>query len=98
MTKDQEEAGITDCRGQSTEQQAALFGPLGHGEYQKGDVIRFRDAVSGQEVTGEIAYVRGPAPAIQGGKTHPTIYIVDVGDGIPHVAYQTDIIAEVEQE
>ena len=96
MTNSEQEAH-TPNRDQEAEK-AALFGPPGRGEYAAGDIIRFRDAVSGQELTGEIDYIRGPAPAIQGGKTHPTVYVVDVGDGSPHVAYQADIIMKIEQE
>ena len=79
---------------ETDEEKAALFGPSGRGEYKKGDTVRFRDAASGEVLTGEVDYVRAPAPAIRGGKTHPTAYVVDVGDGTPHIAYSGDIIEE----
>ena len=51
--------------GLSEEQEAALFGPPGHGEYQKkGETLCFRDPQSGEELTARVIYVRAPAPAI----------------------------------
>ncbi len=59
------------------EREAALFGPPGRG----GDSIRFRDPQSGEELTARMIYVRAPAPAIKGGKVHPTVYMVYVQGG-----------------
>ena len=81
---------------ETEEQRVALFGPHGRGEYKEGSIVRFYDAVSGQEMRGVIDYIRAPGPAIQGGKVLSTCYIIDVGDGSPHIAYQGDIIAVVE--
>jgi len=40
-----------------------------------GDTLRFKDPASGEELTAKVIFVRAPAPAIQGGKIHPTVYI-----------------------
>ena len=80
--------------GQSAEQQAALYGPQGKADHKKGDIIRFCSRDTGGEIlTGEILYVRAPAPAIQGGKVHPTTYITYVEDeGFPRMVYPSDVI------
>lgn len=44
-------------------QEAALYGPAGRGEYQKGAIIRFREPQSGQELIGIVLYVRAPGRA-----------------------------------
>jgi hypothetical protein len=87
--------GETSRAEQQTEQEAALYGPAGRGEYQKGDVIRFRDAQSGQELTGTILFVRAPGEAVRGGRVHPTVYMVHVeGESLPRAIYPGDIIQE----
>jgi hypothetical protein len=81
----------------SQEQQEALYGPLGKADHQQGDTIRFSSLDTGGEIlTGEILYVRAPAPAIQGGKVHPTAYITYVEDELfPRVVYPSDVVAEL---
>jgi hypothetical protein len=38
-------------------------------------------------------YVRAPGPAIVGGRSHPTAYIVFVqGEAFPRVVYPSDIV------
>ncbi|GCE32209.1 hypothetical protein KDA_76930 [Dictyobacter alpinus] len=77
------------------EAQAALYGPAGRADYRPGDQIRFRSvATSGQILTGTVLYVRAPGPAIQGGKNHPTVLVMDAGDGFPHMVYPGDVIQE----
>ena len=63
------------------EREAALFGPPGRGEYRRGDTLRFKDPQSGEHLAAKVIYVRAPAPAIKGGKVHPTVYMVYVQGG-----------------
>ena len=75
------------------EREAALFGPPGRG----GDSIRFRDPQSGEELTARMIYVRAPAPAIKGGKVHPTVYMVYVqGEHLPRALYLSHVIEKAE--
>jgi hypothetical protein len=100
MNKDQEESSATTDSSpiQDTEQEAALYGPPGRGEYTKGDVIRFKDVQSGQEFVGEVLFIRAPSPAIQGGKIHPTVYMVLVeGEHLPRAIYPGDVIENSEK-
>ena len=82
--------------GQSAEQQAALYGPQGKADHQQGDTIRFSSLdTAGEILTGEILYVRAPAPAVQGGKVHPTTYVTYVqGEAFPRMVYPADVIEE----
>ena len=93
------EAATSEARKQEREaQRAALFGPRGRGEYPEKATVRFWDVVSWRVLIGVIDYIRAPASAYQDGPMLPTAYIIDVGDGTPHVAYQTDIIEGVSTE
>jgi hypothetical protein len=99
MTKDQEEAQQASTTtgsgpGQSAEQRAALYGPAGKADHKQGETITFSSAdTGGQELTGSILYVRAPAPAVQGGRVHPTVYITFVeGEAFPRMVYPGDII------
>jgi hypothetical protein len=80
--------------GQSQEQQAALYGPAGRADYKPGDTIEFSSRDTGGKVlSGEILFVRAPAPAIVGGRIHPTSYIVAVeGESFIRVVYPGDVI------
>jgi hypothetical protein len=97
MTNDQEEAHASSSStgpGQSQEQQAALYGPTGRADHRKGERITFSSQdTGGQELTGEVLYVRAPGPAIVGGRSHPTTYFVLVaGEAFPRVVYIGDVI------
>ena len=76
------------------EKQAALYGPAGKADHRKGDTITFSSAdTGGQELTGDIIYVRAPGPAIAGGRSHPTTYITYVqGEALPRMVYLSDVI------
>ena len=79
------------------ERDAALFGPPGRGEYQKGDTLRFRDPASGKVLTANVIFVRAPAPAIVGGRIHPTVYWCYVaGEHLPRAVYSSDIVGKAE--
>ena len=86
----------TDSGQQSQEQQAALYGPPGRGDYKPGDTITFASQdTGGQTLTGSILYVRAPAPAVEGGQLHPTVYITFVlGEAFPRMVYPGDVIEQ----
>ena len=52
---------------------------------------------SGEELTARMIYVRAPAPAVQGGKVHPTVYLVYVqGEHLLRAIYSSDVIEKAE--
>jgi hypothetical protein len=67
-----------------------IAGPQGRGEYSAGDTITFDEF--GREFTGEVLFVAAPGQTVSGKHT-PTSYMVDAGDGFPHVVYQSQIKA-----
>ncbi len=72
--------------------EAALFGPADKVDHKTGGVIKFASIDTRRKVlTGKIVYVRAPAPAIQGGKVHPIVYLCYVeGEHIPRTVYPAD--------
>jgi len=79
------------------EREAALFGPPGRGEYRRGDTLRFKDPQSGEHLAAKVIYVRAPAPAVQGGKVPPTVYLVYVqGEHLLRAIYSSDVIEKAE--
>ena len=63
-----------------------------------GDTLRFKDPASGEELTAKVIFVRAPAPAIQGGKIHPTVYICYVaGEHLPRAVYPADVVEKDER-
>ncbi|SRR6266487_3473593 len=78
---------------QERRQLEALYGPSGRGDYQRGETITFasRDT-GGRALTGEILYVRAPAPAVRGGQIHSITYITFVeNETFPRIVYPADI-------
>jgi len=75
-------------------QQAALYGPAGRGEYAPGERITFASSdTGGESLTGEVLYVRAPAPAIRGGRVLPACYIVFVvGETFIRVVQFCDVV------
>lgn len=59
-------------------------------EHKAGETIRFRQGNS--EKTGAILYVRAPGAAIAGGTVHPTLYVVDCGEGFPEMVAPGEVI------
>ena len=70
----------------------ALYGPAAKfSEHKRGDTIRFRE--DGKEFQGDIIWVKAAGPAIEGGKHHPVIYVVDTGgDSFPSMVYPGEVI------
>jgi hypothetical protein len=58
-----------------------IMGPSASAEHQIGDTVRFLRF--GLEQSGKLLHVRAPGPAVQGGESHPLLYIVDSGNGWP---------------
>lgn len=86
------------------EQLAMLFGPAHKGEYSPGQVVTIKERE--RQYTGEIIYTISPGKIMPNrkniskgvqaaGGTALVIsrYIVDCGDGFPHIVYQSQIIA-----
>jgi hypothetical protein len=69
-----------------------LFGPAAaFSDHKRGETIKFREA--GQVKEGTILWVRAPGPAIVGGRNHPVIYVVEVGEvGFPSMVPAGDVI------
>jgi hypothetical protein len=75
------------------EQMRDLFGPAPtYSEHKAGEQIRFSQ--DGYVKSGVIIAVRAPAVAVVGGNVHPTVYVVNCGEGFPSIAYAGDIIEE----
>ena len=86
------------------QQLVMLFGPANKGEYHPGQVVTIKERE--RQYTGEIIYTISPGKIIPnrkniskgfqavGGTTLVTSrYIVDCGDGFPHIVYQSHIIS-----
>lgn len=71
---------------------AALYGPAAKfSDHKRGERITFRE--EGEEKEGEIIWVRATGPAVQGGKDHPVVYIVDLGgDDFPSMVYPGQVV------
>jgi hypothetical protein len=93
MTSDDQEQQ-PHSGGPEQQQQEALYGPPGRADHTPGEVITFTSIDTGsRELTGKILYIRAPGPAIVGGRSHPTTYIVFVsGESFPRVVYPGDVI------
>lgn len=80
----------------SEQNNEAIVGPSARfSEHKVGDVIRFSQD-GGLEKSGEIIYVRAPAPISAGGEPVPMIYLVACGDGFPDVVFPHEVIEEEE--
>ncbi len=81
---------------QEQQQLEALYGPPGRGDYQRGETITFSSRDTGGKIlTGEILYVRAPAPAVRGGPIHSTAYITLVEDEtFPRIVYPADVMVQ----
>src|SRR5437763_6016428 len=99
-----EEKPMTDSTPEQqptqAEREAALFGPAGKADHSKGETITFCDrGTGGKELTGKIIYVRAPAPAIVGGRVHPTLYMVFVeGEHILRAVSQTNVVEKPSED
>jgi hypothetical protein len=78
-----------------TKQLEALYGPLyRHSEHKIGEAIRFYDVMAQQELTGTIEWIREPGPNVEGGKSHPMAYVLDIVDpstGMPFEVFPSDV-------
>jgi hypothetical protein len=74
----------------------SVYGPAASADYQPGACIRFlRD---GLECCGDLLHVRAPGPAVQGGKSHPTLYVIDDGSGWPVHVPASQILETKEED
>ena len=72
-----------------------VYGPCAPSDYQPGDRLCFlRD---GRECYGELLYVRRPGAAVQGGRVHGVLYIIDDGSGWPVAVKPSDIVQQKEE-
>ena len=94
--------------GTNRQQLAELFGPENEGEYQPGATVTIKER--DRQYTGKIIYVIPPGKTSPGRKpvsrryhtasgaayTNDVAsrYIIDCGDGFPHIAHQSQIIQE----
>ena len=74
----------------------AIIGPgAKFSEHKIGDTIRFSQN-GDPEKSGEIIYVRAPAPTSAESKIVPMIYLVACGNEFPDVVFPHEIIQEQE--
>jgi len=73
------------------EQAESLYGPTAsHSEHRENDVITFRHGFTVKQ--GKILHVRAPGQAVQDGREHPLLYMVDTGQGMPIAVSPSQII------
>lgn len=65
--------------------------PSARSEWKENDPISFIDPASGLTMQGTV--IHSIAPIEQVGRVHPLLYVVDCGDGFPHVITSGDITA-----
>jgi hypothetical protein len=80
-------------RPMTDEERARLYGPAAqHAEIPRGTWVRI-SGQWGEDLIGRIDWIRAPGPVVQGGRVHPTTYVVLVARAtFPYFRYQAQIL------